>query len=160
MILKEYKKSLEDEIDWKIIDQLHNATLNFSSKSLEIKKMFLVFVGILVPALIKLSGEILDWSIFVALYLSIFSFWILDSYTYFYQEKLRGMMNERFKSISIRNQEEKIIQENKEKGFTIQEERVEKISKVKSLFNASHLIYLIMSILNSICCYLFWKGIV
>jgi hypothetical protein len=27
--MKEYKKTLEDEIDWKIIDQLHTATLNF-----------------------------------------------------------------------------------------------------------------------------------
>jgi hypothetical protein len=159
-MVKEYKKSLEDEIDWKIIDQLHNATLNFSSKSLDIKKMLLAFVGILVPILIKLSRDKLDWSIFVALYITIFSFWILDSYTYFYQEKLRGMMNERFKRISLRNQEEKIIQENKEKGFTIEEKRIKKISKAKSLFNASHLIYLIMLIINLLCCYLFWKGII
>lgn len=159
-MLKEYKKSLEDEIDWKIIDQLHNATLNFSSKSLEIKKMFLAFVGILVPILIKLSRDKLDWSIFVALYITIFSFWILDSYTYFYQERLRGMMDERFKRISSRNQEEKIIQDNKEKGFTIEEKRTKKISKAKSLFNASHLIYLIMLIINLLCCYLFWKGII
>ena len=34
----EKDKNIENEIDWKIIDQLHNATSNFSKNSLEIKK--------------------------------------------------------------------------------------------------------------------------
>lgn len=36
-----YRKTLDDEINWKLIDQLHSATLNFSSTSLELKKFFL-----------------------------------------------------------------------------------------------------------------------
>lgn len=37
----EKDKNIENEIDWKIIDQLHNATNNFSKNCLEIKKTFI-----------------------------------------------------------------------------------------------------------------------
>ena len=100
---KEYKKSLEDEIDWKIIDQLHAATLNFSTTSLELKKLFFVLVGIAVPTLIKLAGDELDLSLFVTIYLISSTFWLLDSFTYFYQEKLREKMDKHFMQIRIRN---------------------------------------------------------
>ncbi|SCY93526.1 hypothetical protein SAMN05720606_112178 [Paenibacillus polysaccharolyticus] len=153
-----YKRTLEDEIDWKIIDQLHNATLNFSTKSLEIKKMFLVFIGILIPAILKLSNDTMNWSIVIIMYLSILSFWLIDSYTYYYQEKLRGLMDNRFINISKRNERELIIKENIKSGFTIEPNRVKKVSKVKSIFNASHLIYFIMLILNIIFHLLYWKG--
>jgi hypothetical protein len=66
---KEYKKSVQDEIDWKIIDQLHSATLNFSSTSLELKKLLIVLIGITVPVLVKLAGDKLDLSLFVTIYL-------------------------------------------------------------------------------------------
>lgn len=35
----EKDKNIENEIDWKIIDQLHNATNNFSKNCLEIKTL-------------------------------------------------------------------------------------------------------------------------
>ena len=35
-------ENIEDKIDWKKIDQLHNATINFSKNSLEIKKLLFV----------------------------------------------------------------------------------------------------------------------
>lgn len=34
----ENNESIEEKINWKMIDQLHNATINFSKNSLEIKK--------------------------------------------------------------------------------------------------------------------------
>ena len=77
--MKEYKRTLEDEIDWKVIDQLHTATVNFSSTSLELKKLFFVMVGIAVPSLIKLAGDKLDLSLFVTLYILTFTFWFIDS---------------------------------------------------------------------------------
>lgn len=80
---KEYKKSLEDEIDWKLIDQLHLATVNFSTMSLELKKLFFVLVGIAVPSLLKLAHDKLDISFFITLYILTITFWFLDSFTYF-----------------------------------------------------------------------------
>ncbi len=38
----EKDKNIENEIDWKIIDQLHNATNNFSKNCLEIKNFYLL----------------------------------------------------------------------------------------------------------------------
>ena len=100
----EYKKTLEDEIGWKKIDQLHAATLNFSKKSLELKKLFFALVGIAVPTLIQLANGTLDDSLFVTIYLLALMFWILDSFTYFYQKKLRADMDEHFLKIRTRNE--------------------------------------------------------
>jgi hypothetical protein len=47
-MLKEYKKTVDDEIDWKVIDQLYSATLNFSNTSLDLKKLYSVLIGIAV----------------------------------------------------------------------------------------------------------------
>lgn len=153
---QEYKKTLADEIDWKIIDQLHNVTLNFSSKSLEIKRIFVIFIGILVPVALQLSKNTLSWALFSSLYVVIISFWLVDSYTYYYQEKLRGLMNKKFESNSLRNGTSDT------KHFVIDPKRVKKKglkSLVKSMFNFSHLLYYIMIILNLITSLMYWKGI-
>lgn len=50
----EYKKSFEDEVDWVIIDQLHSATSRLSTASIELKNMFIILIGISIPAIIKL----------------------------------------------------------------------------------------------------------
>ena len=73
-MIPEYKKNLDDEIDWKIIDQLHTATINFSTTSLELKKLFFVLLGISVPTLTKLAGDKLDLSLFIAIYILIITF--------------------------------------------------------------------------------------
>lgn len=79
-------ENIEDKIDWKKIDQLHNATINFSKNSLEIKKLLFVVIGISTPLIINLCNNQLDVALFISLYIIIFSFWIFDSYTYYYQK--------------------------------------------------------------------------
>jgi hypothetical protein len=133
----EYKKSLEDEIDWKIIDQLHTATVNFSSSSLELKKMLFVLIGIAVPSLIKLSGDHLDNSLFVTLYILTFTFWTLDSFTYFYQEKLREKMDKHFGNIKTRNSSELVT----ESDFTLENSRNSKNRFWRSIYNPSTRMY-------------------
>jgi hypothetical protein len=99
----EYKSTFEDEVDWKIIEQLHSATSRFSSVSTELKKMYLILIGIAIPTIIKLSNNSLDLSLFVTLYIFTLTFWYLDSYTYFHQENLRSKMDIRFNSLKERN---------------------------------------------------------
>ena len=60
MAHQEYKKSFEDEVDWIIIDRLHSATSRFSTASIERKKMFIILIGISIPAIIKLTDSKLD----------------------------------------------------------------------------------------------------
>lgn len=96
-------ENIKDKIDWKKIDQLHNATINFSKNSLEIKKLLFVVIGIATPLIINLCNNHLDRALFISLYIIIFLFWIFDSYTYYYQKKLRFQMDYYFKQILNRN---------------------------------------------------------
>lgn len=136
----EKDKNIENEIDWKIIDQLHNATNNFSKNCLEIKKLLFVVIGISTPLIINLCNNKLDRSLFISLYLFIVSFWLFDSYSYYYQEKLRAKMNDRFKNISERNNDVNSV-ETSEEEFTLQKNRTNKKRILRSLFNMSHLVF-------------------
>lgn len=147
----EYKKSLEDEIDWKIIDQLHSATLNFSNSSLELKKLLFVLIGIAIPSLIKLAGDKLNASLFVTIYVLGVAFWILDSFAYFHQEKLREKMDMRFEKIKERNKPEVPNQDD----FTLEDSRTSKNRFWRSAFNFSIGIYPLMLFLNTIATFLF-----
>lgn len=159
-MIKDYRKSIDDEIDWKLIDQLHNSTLNFSSTSLELKKIFFVLVGIVVPTLIKLANDRLDWSLFITFYVLIPTFWFLDSFTYYYQEKLREMMNKKFADIKERNKEITVIVDKKEYNYTIESARSKDLRLFRSVFNYSLAIYPILLLLNTICSLLYWKEII
>jgi hypothetical protein len=142
--MKEYKRTLEDELDWKVIDHLHSATVNFSTTSLEIKKLFFVLIGIAVPSIIKLSGDKLDLSLFIALYILTFTFWFLDSFTYFYQEKLREKMNWHFNEIKNRNKESLIVYDGIQQGLAIEVNRTNKNRLWRSASNPSVRFYFIL----------------
>ncbi|MFS4429306.1 hypothetical protein [Chryseobacterium sp. S90] len=135
--MEEYKKTLEDEIDWKMIDQLHNATNNFSSSSLEFKKIYFVLLGILTPIIFKLANNKFDISLLITpLCLSIF-FWILDIITYYFQEDLRARMKDHFKELKKRSS---TIPENNEE-YTLENNRTPKSRLYRSFFNASSMFY-------------------
>lgn len=158
---KEYKRSLEDEIDWKLIDQLHTATNTFSSTSLELKKLFFVLVGIAVTVLLKLAGDKLDLSLFITIYILTISFWSLDSFTYFYQEKLRDKMDDAFSRLKSRNTEGLIIAGSGDSSldeFTIEANRTSNGRVLRSIWNSSVRFYFVMVILNSIPFFLFLTG--
>jgi hypothetical protein len=146
----EYKKSLEDEIDWKIIDQLHTATLNFSNTSLELKKLFIVLAGVAVPSLIKLAKDKLDTSLFVTIYLLAFTFWLLDSFTYFYQEGLREKMDSHFKKIKDRNKDVVVTEDNTGAAeLTLEDSRKDNNRIIRSIFNLSVGLYMLAIFLNT-----------
>lgn len=159
-MIPEYKKNLDDEIDWKIIDQLHTATINFSTTSLELKKLFFVLLGISVPTLTKLAGDKLDLSLFIAIYILIITFWFFDSFTYFYQEKLREKMDTVFNKIKKRNNALIIIQENITNEYTIENIRTSKYRIFRSIFNVSLRFYLVLFILNTFGLILFLNQII
>ena len=52
-IPQEKPRAIDSEIDWKIIDQLHNAVLNFSRNSMQAKKIMFTLLGIFVAAMIQ-----------------------------------------------------------------------------------------------------------
>ena len=156
----EYKRSLDDEIDWKIIDQLHAATVNFSNASLELKKMLVVMIGIAIPALVKLAGDKLDASLFSTLYVLTFAFWFLDSFTYFYQEKLRERMDKLFRDIKIRNQEKGSKEMVEDEDFTLEQGRSNSDRIVRSIFNRSIALYIIIAAANTLSFVLFLNKVI
>lgn len=166
--MSEYKPNLDDEIDWKIIDQLHSATSRFSSASIELKKMYFILMGILIPSIIKLSGDSLDFSLFITTYLLTLTFWYLDAFTYFHQENLRAKMDEKFEDIKNRNLKPEKITSNKpnseiEEGneteeFTLDNDRNKDSRWKRSFTNSSVRMYPAFIILISIAFWLFLTG--
>ncbi|MFD6825180.1 hypothetical protein ACFWC5_33220 [Streptomyces sp. NPDC060085] len=81
-----------DELDREQLQQLHNATLKASDACLELKKLcaaILVPVGTVVSSF---SDKKPNGALFIAGFMVIAAFWIADSFSYFYQRKLRGAM--------------------------------------------------------------------
>lgn len=152
---------IQDQIDFKLIDQFHNATLNFSKASIQIKQMMLALAAIMGPILVKLAGDALDMSLFICMYIIIIIFWILDSYTYYYQEKLRIQMNKKFKEINERHHSDNIVYPS---GFyTISEEREKKstlCSIIHAFINWTTLLYFFLCVINTVGLILFCKGII
>ena len=157
----EYKKSFEDEVDWVIIDQLHSATSRFSTASIELKKMFIILIGISIPAIIKLTDSKLDESLFVTIYVLTITFWYLDGFTYFYQENLRAKMDERFEKLKRKNTVSETEDENSETDeYTLPDDRKKSDRWSRAFLNSSVRIYQIFFILNTIAFVLFIKGII
>lgn len=88
-----YIKSLNDELDWKLLDQLHGAVSQISSFCFEIKKFCVTTLFVVLAFIIKFTSDKLDQSIFVTGLIIPLCFWFLDATGYFYQVKLRGMMD-------------------------------------------------------------------
>ena len=142
--------SIEDQIDWKIIDQLHAETMNFSKTSLELKKLFFLLVSVAVPSLFKISGDRIEISLFITLYLLSITFWSLDSFTYFYQQKLRFKIDQHFSRIRNRNSEVPILSETSINQYSIASESNTFKKIKKSVFNPTVQLYLVVIVLNSI----------
>jgi len=87
-----YTKTLQDELDWKLLDQLYGVVAQISSFCFEIKKFCITTEFVVIALVVKFTNNRLDESIFAAGLLIPASFWFLDATAYFYQVKLRGTM--------------------------------------------------------------------
>lgn len=153
---KPYTKSLADELDWKLLDQLHNAVSQISGFCFEIKKFCVTTTFIVLTLLVKFTSNKLDDAIFVAGFIIPFCFWFLDSIGYYYQVKLRGTMEAIRTNIKERAEINIITNER-----VISKERIEKklLSKVKnSFFNNSMWLYVFMITIDIIVWGLYKAG--
>ena len=60
----EYKTSCEDELDWKDVDQLHQAILQISKSCFEYKKLCVGFLGIAIALVVKFTENPLNHAVF------------------------------------------------------------------------------------------------
>jgi hypothetical protein len=94
MEAKPYTKTLQDELDWKLLDQLSGVVSQISSFCFETKKFCVTTIFVVLTLMAKFTGDNLDDSIFVAGLCIPLCFWFLDSTGYFYQVKIRGTMEQ------------------------------------------------------------------
>jgi hypothetical protein len=99
---KPYTKSLQDELDWKLLDQLYGVVAQISSFCFEIKKFCVTTLFVVMTLMVKFTSDKLDHSIFVAGLLIPICFWFLDATGYFYQVKLRGTMESIRQRLALR----------------------------------------------------------
>jgi hypothetical protein len=91
--MTEYNQSIEDKLDWSLLEQLYGVVLQIGTFCFRTKQVCLtVLVGV-TGLIATFTQDKLDASIFVAGAVIPLSFWFLDSVGYYYQVKLRGVMD-------------------------------------------------------------------
>ena len=90
---KPYTKTLQDELDWKLLDQLYGVVAQISSFCFETKKFCVTTEFVVLTLMVRFTEDHLDHSIFAAAMVIPVCFWFLDATAYFYQVKLRGTMD-------------------------------------------------------------------
>lgn len=101
-----YTKSLEDELDWKLLDQLYGVVSQISNFCFETKKFCVTTEFVVLTLLVKFTANKLDQSLFVAGFAIPVCFWFLDAVAYYYQVKIRGTMEAIRTRIKERGQEQ------------------------------------------------------
>lgn len=138
----------EDDFDTMKIDQLHKVVMNFSSQSAEIKKMCItveVAALTLITTIFKENYSELSFTILTLLILFLVPilFYGIDIYTYYYQDKLRGLMLEHENNIRKRNKLDTLT----EKRFdTNNKERI--LRAIKSYSNMIYWALLIIAFIG------------
>lgn len=145
---KEYFRKIDYELNMEKYRQLHNVVLKFSNNSMEIKKLFATAIGgtiaFFIPLMNKKSYTITTEAVQFIIIAIILLFYIVDSYTYFYQKKLRGEM-------------EKIENKIKHQDFVTSNQCNTEELIFKALINWSHLPYYIVFAITIMSPY-FLKG--
>lgn len=136
-----YSRSFDDELDWQLLDQLHSVVLQISVFCFRTKQICLTVDVAVAGILFKVTGNKLDDSIFVAGLAIPVGFWFLDAVAYFYQVKIRGLMEKIRAQLKGRNQD--TLVDGVEHEPVIAKVRLEKtwLSKAWSAF-ANHSMWL------------------
>lgn len=142
--MTDYQRTVEDELDWSLVNQLHAVVLQIGTFCFRTKQVCLtVLVGV-IGLITALTADKLDTAIFVAGLLIPACFWFLDSVAYFYQVKLRGVMDRVRDRIQKRHSDQLLRGQNSE---IISNERIASSSKKKvvdAFFNHSMWLYYIL----------------
>ena len=95
---------MDDELDWKLLDQLYGVVSQISNFCFETKKFCVTTEFVVLTLLAKFTADKLDHSLFVVAFAIPVSFWFLDAVAYYYQVSIRGGMAAIQERIKIRNQ--------------------------------------------------------
>lgn len=151
-------ESFEDELDKISIDQMHKAVLQFSSNCFELKKLCATVLVSGATLIATFTDKQLDLSIFIAGVMVTLFFWLLDSQSYYYQEKLRANMKIKAENMAERHNQKTVVDG---VGLPLSEEREQRKVETRvlnSLFNNSMFFYLVLAFIIVILAILFEAG--
>lgn len=120
--------------------------LQFSGFCFEIKKTCIATIFIVLTLVVTFTDKKLDLSVFTISLITIISFWLLDSTAYFYQVKLRAVMNIKFDKVLEIAGENSKDQEGAIEDSRADENTLQKL--LSSLLNGSMIVYYILLFLN------------
>ena len=103
--MKSYSRTFDDELDWQLLDQLHRVVLQISGFCFRTKQICLTVDIAVAGILFKINNNNIDETVFMAGMIIPLSFWFLDSVAYFYQVKIRTLMEKIRKQLKERNKE-------------------------------------------------------
>jgi len=155
--MDEYKRTIDDELDWSLLDQLHAVVLQISSFCFRTKQICItVLIGVVGVIAAFSEGEI-DHSIFVAGYLIPACFWFLDSIAYYYQVKIRGAMDILRDKLRLRGR----VPELENDTGVIEDERIDNSQlrmTINAFINHSMWMYFILFLANTAVFALYGAG--
>ena len=127
---------LKKELILKEIDQLENAISSFSNSTTWVKKSG----GPVIAAIISIAvnKNVPAMQTLAVIFMYTFISWVVDSFCYFFQKKLRYVMSQKFMMLDSR--------------WPYSKEAVVRESIPKALFNGSHALYYIMFVIELIFC--------
>lgn len=151
---KPYIKTLEDELDWKLLDQLYGVVSQISSFCFETKKFCVTTEFVVLTILMKLTDDKLNNTVFIAGLIIPICFWFLDAIGYYYQARLRHMMD------AIK---ERIASQSERTIFNMSGENKDLIEQIKmvlkSFVNHSMWLYILMVLIDSSVWFFYAKNI-
>ena len=158
--LPKYERTFEDELDWNLVDQLHSVVLQIGTFCFRTKQVCVTVEIAVIGILARFMGETLDRSIFVAGLLIPLVFWTLDSIAYFYQVKLRGMIDSIRSRMTKRHSDQIVLAESVR---VIDEKRLAGTPGTRlrhAFFNHSMWFYLILVVVDGVLWGAFEGGVI
>lgn len=101
-----YTKSFDDELDWKLLEQLHSVVSQISSFCFETKKFCVTTEFVVLALFARFTSDKLDHSLFVMGLVIPLCFWFLDAVGYYYQVKIRGTIESIRLRLKTRNSQQ------------------------------------------------------
>ena len=149
---------VRDELDKVSVDQLHKVVVQLGTNCFELKKLCVTVLLGAATLIATFTRKQLDESFFVASFVAVLLFWVLDAQSYYYQEKLRARMKDLAEDIARRHQMGHVVDGVGMPLTKRREERTVRQRVVAALFNWSMFFYAALSVLVLILAWLYALG--
>jgi hypothetical protein len=148
--------SFKDSMDRMEIDQLHEVVVKLSENCFDLKKFCTTVLISVCTFITMFTSKRVDLSLFVAGFLIVVLFYLLDVQSYYYQERLRIRMLAIANQMAERNNAQKLVGV----GMPLSEDRLQKNHIHRALFNNSMWFYGVLALLDVFLALLYVCGFI